>query len=66
MVLDRTGMTGNYGFSLTFAAAGSISPDHDRPELFTALQEQLGLKLEATRAPVDVVIVDRVERPAPN
>ena len=66
MVLNRTGMTGNYGFALKFGAAGSISPDPDRPELFTALQEQLGLKLEPTRAPVDVVVIDRVERPEPN
>ena len=66
MVLDRTGITGNYAFTLKFAAAGSISPDPDRPELFTALQEQLGLKLEATRSPVDVIVIDRVDRPEPN
>jgi uncharacterized protein (TIGR03435 family) len=66
MVLDRTEISGNYAFALKFAPAGSISPDPDRAELFTALQEQLGLKLEATRAPVDVVVIDRVERPQPD
>jgi uncharacterized protein (TIGR03435 family) len=66
MVLDRTGMSGTFGFALTFAAAASISPDPDRPELLTALQEQLGLTLEPARAPVDVVVIDRVERPQPN
>ena len=52
--------------SLKFAAAGSASPDPDRPELFTALQEQLGLKLEARREPVDVLVIDRAEKPEPN
>jgi len=59
-------MTGNYGFTLKFAAAGATSPDPDRPELITALQEQLGLKLEATRAPIDVLVIDSVEKPTPN
>jgi uncharacterized protein (TIGR03435 family) len=66
MVLDRTGLEGNYGFTLRFAAAGAASPDPDRPELFTALQEQLGLKLEARREPIDVLVIDRAERPEPN
>ena len=66
MVLDRTGIEGNYGFSLKLAAAGSASPDPDRPELFTALQEQLGLKLEARRDPIDVPVIDSAEKPEPN
>jgi uncharacterized protein (TIGR03435 family) len=36
------------------------------PDLFTAFQEQLGLKMEATKAPVDVLIIDRVEKPSAN
>jgi uncharacterized protein (TIGR03435 family) len=66
MVLDRTGVTGNYGFALKFAAARSASPDPDRPELFTALQEQLGLKLEPRREPVAVLVVDSAQKPDPN
>jgi bla regulator protein BlaR1 len=66
MVLDRTSLKGNYGFTLKFAAAGSTSPDPERPELTTALREQLGIKLEATRAPVDVLVIDSVEKPTAN
>jgi uncharacterized protein (TIGR03435 family) len=66
MVLDRSGVEGNYAFTLRFAAAGSASPDPDRPELFTALQEQLGLKLEPRREPLDVLVVDGAAKPEPN
>ena len=65
-VIDRSGLQGNYAFALKFAAVGAASADPDRPELVTALREQLGLKLEATRAPVEVIVIDSVERPTPN
>jgi uncharacterized protein (TIGR03435 family) len=65
-VFDRTGLKGNFGFQLKFAPATSVNPDPDRPHLVTALTEQLGLKLEATRAPVDVLVIDSVERANPN
>jgi uncharacterized protein (TIGR03435 family) len=51
---------------LKFAPAQSTNPDPDRPQLFTALEEQLGLKLESSRAPVDVLVVDSVQKPDPN
>ena len=65
-VLDRTGLKGNYAFELKFAAPQNTTPAPDRPQFTTALQEQLGLKLEAARAPVDVLVIDSVERPTPN
>ena len=65
-VINRTGVEGNYGFTLKFAMPQAANPDPERPQLFTALEEQLGLKLEATRAPVDVLVIDRAEKPAEN
>jgi len=60
VVIDHTGLTGSYDIDLDWATdAGS-----DKPSFFTAVQEQLGLKMEFRREPVDVVIVDHVERPA--
>jgi len=54
----------------TQAQAGGADPRADNagapPDLFTAFQQQLGLKLESTRAPVDVLIIDHVERPSEN
>lgn len=69
-VIDRTGLTGSWDFELTFTPdrmelrPGQEPPalDPDRPSLPTALQEQLGLKLESIRGPMDVLVVDRVER----
>lgn len=76
-VENKTGLTGNYDFKLRWtpdnappmngAAADNGQPAEDAPPpLFTALQEQLGLKLESTKANVDVIVVDRVEPPTPN
>ena len=65
-VLDRTGLKGNYAFALKFAAPQNTNPDPDRPQFRTALQEQLGLRLEAGRAPVDVLVINSVERPSQN
>ncbi len=70
-VVDRTGLTGEWSFELTFAPqAGQLPPgvdapavDPNTPDLFTAVQEQLGLKLEATKGPVEVLIVESIERP---
>jgi uncharacterized protein (TIGR03435 family) len=77
-VLDRTGLTGTFDLALTFpfGETPSVLPlvqpgepvpiDPNRPTIFTAIQEQLGLKLDSVRAPVDVLVIDRVERPDPD
>ena len=66
IVVDRTGLAGSWDFELTFAARGrgaDAPADPDVPDFFTAVQEQLGLKLEATKGPVEVIVIDSVERP---
>ena len=66
MVVDRTGMTGSWDFELTFAPEnrGPDAPpaDPNAPSFFTAIQEQLGLKLESTKGPVEVLVIDGVEK----
>jgi uncharacterized protein (TIGR03435 family) len=64
MVIDNTGLTG--GYDLTLEWAPNPSPDSTEPSLFTALQEQLGLKLESTKAPVEIIVIDNIERPTEN
>ena len=72
VVVDRTGLTGFYNFTLRWtpeesAAPGNSPLDQDAaPSIFTALQEQLGLKLERAKAPVQVLVVDHLERPSSN
>ena len=63
-VVDRTGLEGHYDWQLLFSPPGAA--DQTGGSIFTALQEQMGLKLESTRAPVEVWVVDRVERPTPD
>jgi uncharacterized protein (TIGR03435 family) len=72
-VEDRTGLSGTIDFTLEFAplqlASSSPQPGADAsepPSLSTALLEQLGLKLEPRRGPVDVLVIDHVEEPTPN
>ena len=60
LVVDRTGLSGRFDVELEWSPDQSTS---DKPSLFTALDEQLGLKLESVRAPVDVLVIDHVERP---
>jgi uncharacterized protein (TIGR03435 family) len=78
--VDRTGLPGNWELELTFSSdpsqlglppsvpAPPLPPNADPngPSLFTALEEQLGLKLQPTRGPVEVYVIDRVERPTEN
>lgn len=70
VVVNRTGLEGNWDLDLEYApdlsSGGAVgqSATTDRPSIFAALQEQLGLKLEAGRAPVSVVAIDDIRRPA--
>jgi uncharacterized protein (TIGR03435 family) len=77
-VLNQTGLAGRYDFTLDWTPDDSqfrgmgatIPPPTDSasapPSLFTAIQEQIGLKLEATKAPAEVFVVDHVEKPSGN
>lgn len=83
-IVDKTGLTGSYDYTLqwtpdesqgpTFKGAESgqrgiestPSPESSGPSVFTALQEQLGLKLEARKGPVEVLVIDSIEKPSEN
>lgn len=70
-VLDRTGLKGQYGINLSFAPVNAI-PAMDAgqtetlPSIFSALEEQLGLKLRSGKGPVEVLVIDSVEKPSEN
>jgi uncharacterized protein (TIGR03435 family) len=76
-VVDRTGLQGRFDFTLTWTPDESQfrgmgvqvpppPPDAKLPGLFTAIQEQLGLKLDSTNAPAEVIVIDSVERVSDN
>ena len=73
-VIDRTGLKGNYDFTLSFMPElppgfdkANLPPEFlDRPTIFDALRAQLGLKLEAQKGPVEYYVIDHVEKPAAN
>jgi uncharacterized protein (TIGR03435 family) len=77
-VIDKTELSGRYDFDLNWTPddsqfggmGGKLPPPTDNtnppPNLYTAIQEQTGLKLDATKAPADVMVVDHVEKPSEN
>jgi hypothetical protein len=67
-VFDETGLNGTYTFSLEFTSPRDPRPrqTNSPPDLFTAVQEQLGLELLATKRRVEIVVIDKLERPSPN
>lgn len=68
MVLDRTGLPGVYDLELAWTPDNGAADvaSRDAPGIFTAVVEQLGLKLEPTTGPVEVLVIDSVERPTPD
>jgi uncharacterized protein (TIGR03435 family) len=67
-VLDKTGLTGHYDFELRWTPddTPADSPNASGPSIFTAVQEQLGLKLEPSTAPLDTLVIDHAEPPTAN
>jgi uncharacterized protein (TIGR03435 family) len=72
-VVDQTGLTSRFNFILTWAPdelqksnLTGRAPTSDVPDLFTAIQQQLGLRLKATKSLVNVMVVDHLERPSEN
>ena len=66
-VVDETGLPGRYDFTLRWTPDNVPTNEPGAaPGIFTAIQEQLGLKLEATRGSADVLVIDHIERPSPN
>ena len=65
-VVDRTGLTGEFIFDLEYAPPDAPVGESSAPSVFTAVQEQLGLKLESSRVPAEVIVIDRAERPSEN
>jgi len=73
MVIDKTGLNGRFDFVLWFApdrntpsGADNGTPNNDAPSIFAALEEQLGLKLQPDKGPVDTLVIDHVDRPTEN
>lgn len=73
-IVDQTGLNGSYDFTLEYYRGGPVgsgvlegrAPDPNGPSLQTVLREQLGLKLESRKGPVDMLVVDHIERPTGN
>lgn len=65
-VLDKTGLTGAYSYKLEWGDDAAADADTRVASVFTAFKEQLGLRLQPTRAPVQVLIVDHAEKPSEN
>ena len=73
-VIDRTGIAGNFDFKLVFTPDESlarfgednVSVDPEGASIFAAIQEQLGLKLEGSKGPVEIMVIDRAAKPAEN
>ena len=76
-VLDQTGLTGKYDWTLQWTSGAGLgggplapapesgdAPNSSGPSIFTALQEQLGLRLESAKGPVDTIVIEYIEKPS--
>lgn len=61
-VVDKTNLTGSYGFRLDWAPDSAVSDGNSNASLYTAIQEQLGLRLEAQKEPMEVVVIDQIAK----
>jgi uncharacterized protein (TIGR03435 family) len=66
VVVDKTNLSDRYDLKLQWSPDDVPAADNSAPSLFTAIQEQLGLKLESVKEPVPVLVIDHVESPTPN
>jgi uncharacterized protein (TIGR03435 family) len=66
LVENRTGLTGLYDVKLHYSPTDPPPPDSTEPSIYTAVEEQLGLKLEPTKGQVRVMVIDHAERPSEN
>ena len=64
LVADRTGLSGEYDFTLEWVP--NLNDSATGPSLFTALDEQLGLRLESAKSPIQAIVIERIERPSEN
>ncbi len=65
-VIDRTGLVGSYDFTLHWIQSPDAETDDNADSFHKALKDQLGLELKPARAPVDILVIDHVERPSEN
>jgi len=65
-IVDHSGLSGFYDFTLQFGRPWSANNPDSWPDVFTAVQEQLGLKLESTKAVIPVIVIDHIEMPTAN
>lgn len=66
IVVDKTNLTGRYDLKLQWTPDDAPATDNSAPSFFTAIQEQLGLKLEPAKEPVPVLVIDHIDLPTPN
>src|SRR5665213_1569209 len=64
LIVDKTGLTGKYDMDLKWSSEDNPGTGDSGPSIFTALQEQLGLKLESTKAPVETIAVEHIDKPS--